>query len=124
MRIEILEAPCNLKLGDRVRLKVFMHHLPFFWESSITEYQPNTIFVDITKHSPFALWKHYHIFEPRDGGTLMTDRVEYKLPFSILGEIANHVFVKSELECIFSARHKKALLCFSETKKDRNGSVT
>jgi ligand-binding SRPBCC domain-containing protein len=39
----------------------------------------------------------------------MTDRIEYKLPFSIFGEFANYFIVKDELERIFTTRHKKAL---------------
>ena len=112
--IKIIDAPCNLKLKDRVRLKVYMYHVPFYWESMIIDYEQNVSFTDSLRDGPFSLWKHYHLFEPHKKGTLMIDRIEYKLPFSMLGEIANCFIVKDELERIFATRHKKALEHFSK----------
>lgn len=107
--IKILDAPCNLKLKDKVKLMVSMYHIPFYWESTIIDYEQNVRFIDSLERGPFSLWKHYHLFESHKKGTLMTDRIEYKLPFSVFGEIANHFIVKDELEQIFATRHKKAL---------------
>jgi NADH dehydrogenase len=39
-----------------------------------------------------------------DGGTLMTDEVEYELPFGPLGDIAHRLVVRAELERIFGYR--------------------
>ncbi len=38
----------------------------------------------------------------------MTDIIHYKLPFWFLGDIANSLFVKKQLENIFDYRFKKA----------------
>lgn len=112
--INIIDAPCNLKLEDRIRLKVYMHRVPFYWESTIIDYEQNVRFTDSLKHGPFSLWRHYHLFDPHKRGTLMIDRIEYQLPFSILGDIASYFIVKDELERIFSTRHKKALEHFNK----------
>ena len=91
-----------------------MYGISFLWEAEVIEYNKNVNFVDFLRHGPFALWRHYHLFEAREGGTLMTDRVEYKPPLCILGEIANHLFIRNELERIFAVRHRKAIEHFKE----------
>jgi ligand-binding SRPBCC domain-containing protein len=50
------------------------------------------------------MWHHEHIFEPKDSGVLMTDRISYKLPMGILGRLAHSVFVRKKLRRIFEFR--------------------
>ena len=45
-------------------------------------------------------------FEEKDGGVLMTDIITYKPPFGILGDIANFLFIKKQLDSIFDYRFK------------------
>ena len=49
------------------------------WRSKITAWQPPTRFVDEQVRGPYRLWVHEHILEPRDGGTVVRDRVRYAL---------------------------------------------
>ena len=109
INLEVLNAPCDLKLGGIIQLRVYMYGVSFFWEAEIIEYKQNIRFTDSLNHGPFSFWKHYHLFKACKGGTLMTDRIEYKLPWSILGEIAHYFFGREKLEQIFITRHKKAL---------------
>jgi ligand-binding SRPBCC domain-containing protein len=109
LKVRILNAPHYVKPGDSVHLWCSLYGLPFYWKATVTEYEQDLSFVDCMNHGPFAMWRHSHFFESRNGGTLMTDRIEYMLPFSFFGEMAYHLFVKNELERIFTVRHKKAL---------------
>ena len=52
------------------------------------------------------MWHHQHHFKEVPGGVEMTDIVHYKLPFWFLGDIANSVFVKKQLNDIFDYRFK------------------
>lgn len=115
--VKIVGAPCYVELGDIVTLKVSLHALSFRWETMIIEYEKNVRFVDILRHGPFSVWRHHHIFEAQDKGTFMTDRIEYKVGFSLFGGFASHFFVRGELERIFESRHKKALQHFKQNKK-------
>ena len=45
------------------------------------------MFADEQLRGPYALWHHTHVFEDAQGGTRMTDRVRYRLPFGPLGEV-------------------------------------
>lgn len=51
-------------------------------------------FRDEQLKGPFGKLRHEHIFEERDGGTLMTDRMFVEAPLWILGKIADVIFVK------------------------------
>jgi ligand-binding SRPBCC domain-containing protein len=60
--------------------------------------------VDVQLKGPYKLWRHTHAFAERDGGTAMTDTVEYALPFGIVGRIVNRLQVARDLERIFDYR--------------------
>ena len=64
-------------------------------------------FVDKQRFGPYSMWHHQHHFKTVEGGVEMTDIVHYKLPFWFLGDIANTVFVKKQLQGIFDFRWKK-----------------
>ena len=51
-----------------------------------------------------ALWEHTHTFEPVEGGTLLTDRVRYAIPYGPLGMLAHVAFVRRDLRRIFDYR--------------------
>ncbi|QQR80723.1 MAG: TIGR01777 family protein [Deltaproteobacteria bacterium] len=54
--------------------------LPVKWTTLITQWMPNKSFQDVQLKGPYAKWHHTHTFEPMGDGTLVTDRVEYKVP--------------------------------------------
>ena len=76
------------------------------WVTEITHVADQSFFVDEQRFGPYRMWHHEHHFEIQGNGVLMTDRVSYKLPFGILGRIAHRIFVKKQLEQIFSFREK------------------
>lgn len=76
------------------------------WVTEITQIQEKQFFVDEQRFGPYRMWHHEHHFEVQGNGVLMTDRVSYKLPFGIFGRIAHWVFVKKQLQTIFSFREK------------------
>lgn len=74
------------------------------WVTEITHIKDNEYFVDEQRIGPYAMWHHEHKIEPIDGGVLMTDIVTYQPPLGILGAIANHLFIKNQLQHIFEFR--------------------
>src|SRR5258706_8915416 len=82
-------------------------NVPLYWKTEIRNVAAPGYFMDNQRKGPFGIWQHQHFFKAIDGGTEMTDIVLYKNPLSILGEIANILFVKRMLKNIFAFRFKK-----------------
>ncbi len=81
--------------------------IPLFWMTEITHVRPKQFFVDEQRFGPYSLWHHQHHFRPIDGGVEMTDLIHYKVPGWFVGDIANKLFISTQLEEIFEFRYKK-----------------
>jgi ligand-binding SRPBCC domain-containing protein len=83
--------------------------IPMTWVTEISQVVEKQYFVDEQKIGPYAFWHHQHIIEPHENGVMMTDIVSYKPPLGFLGSIANWLFIRRQLEGIFSYR-KEAMI--------------
>lgn len=83
-----------------------LHGIPVEWRTEILDWKKNEAFTDTQLKGPYELWHHTHSFEPLAGGTLMRDRVVYKLPFGFLGDLFALWKVKGDVEKIFAYRRK------------------
>ena len=82
-----------------------MRQLPFpvavEWRVRIAAVEPPARIVDVAERSPFAAWRHEHLFQPLGPGrTLMTDRVTYRLPLGALGRLADRLLVRRQLTAL------------------------
>jgi ligand-binding SRPBCC domain-containing protein len=81
--------------------------IPLFWRTEIIEVRDHEFFVDVQRKGPYSQWQHTHLFNEIPGGVEMTDMVQYKNPFGIMGRWANKLLVKRELHKIFEYRFRK-----------------
>ena len=81
--------------------------LRVYWMTEITHVVPGRYFVDEQRRGPYRLWHHQHHFREIEGGIEMTDIVHYQLPLGFLGTLVHQLFVKRQLEMIFSYRREK-----------------
>lgn len=77
------------------------------WVSEITQYEHKKYFVDIQLYGPYALWHHKHFVHEIDGGVMMEDIIDYKVPLGILGQLVHPFLVKPKLESIFNYRKEQ-----------------
>lgn len=89
--------------------------IPLYWMTEITHVEDKKYFVDEQRFGPYSMWHHQHHFKVVDGGVEMTDIVHYKLPLWFLGDIANTLFVKKQLQHIFDYRYKIVEQQFAST---------
>ena len=75
----------SIGLGEEVTWRAVHFGLPFQMTSRITELARPTRFVDEQVRGPFRWFRHEHLFEANDAGTLMTDRVSFQAPLGGLG---------------------------------------
>ncbi|WP_217915834.1 SRPBCC family protein [Miltoncostaea marina] len=82
--------------------------LTITWRVRIEIVEPPHRIVDVAERSPFAAWRHEHIFQPLGPGrTLMTDRVTYRLPGGPVGRVAGRLIVRPLLARAFAGRHRR-----------------
>lgn len=102
---EIADQP--IYEGMTIEYKVSpLFHIPMKWKSRITRVEYQKGFTDFQELGPYKLWNHRHEFIPNNKGVLMKDRLNYELPFGLLGRIAHTVLVKKRLDKIFEYRHE------------------
>lgn len=101
--------------GAGSRILISLRPLPFVplrlrWIAEIVEFTTNQFFCDRQVSGPFAYWQHKHLVRPMDHqgrpGTLLTDEIDYQLPFGVLGAIA-HNLVRRQMEQAFTYRSQK-----------------
>jgi len=97
-------GPIPMRAGALIDYRIKLFGVPLRWRTRIEAYERETRFVDVQLRGPYRLWEHTHEFRDAPGGTLMTDRVDYAVPFGIAGEAARLLFVRRTLERIFDYR--------------------
>jgi ligand-binding SRPBCC domain-containing protein len=85
------------------------------WVTRITVFDPPDRFVDIQEQGPYRFWRHEHTFEDLNGHTLMRDRVEYDMPFGLIGDVVQRLVVASQLRKIFEHRTRKIARLFASS---------
>lgn len=106
LRFRMLTSPpIRMGRGTLLEYRLQLFGVRFYWKTLIEQWSPEDSFVDSQLKGPYSLWRHTHEFEELDRDrTLMRDRVEYRIPFGILGRVAHRLFVKKALKKIFDYR--------------------
>ncbi len=105
LRFRVLgSSDARLREGTLIDYRLSLHGLPVRWRSRIEVWRPDDAFVDRQVRGPYTLWHHRHTFEPHAGGTLVRDRVNYRLPFGAFGELLAGRLVARDLGRIFDYR--------------------
>ncbi len=86
------------------------------WMTEITHVQDHQYFVDEQRFGPYALWHHQHHFKEITGGVLMTDILDYAIPYSLIGRLSNRLFVGRQIEKIFAYRNQAIIDMFGAYK--------
>lgn len=109
MRFKILTpSPIEMKEGALIDYTVRILGCPIRWRTLITKYDPPNIFVDQQLKGPYSLWHHTHTFTKiSDNETLIKDIVTYSIPFGFIGRAVHSIYIKKDLDRIFSYRKNK-----------------
>ena len=90
------------------------------WVTEITHVQEGHYFVDEQRFGPYSLWHHKHFIKETKGGIIMEDIIDYKIPFGILGQLAQILFIKKQLITIFKFRENKLIELFGAVDNNPN----
>jgi ligand-binding SRPBCC domain-containing protein len=118
MNFEIVQGgDAAMYEGQIIEYRVeFIRGVRSLWLTEIAHVWEGEYFVDEQRIGPYRFWYHEHIFEKDTNGTKMTDRVTYAIPFGVLGDLLNAVWISKRLKKIFDFRGKKITELFGEAK--------
>jgi ligand-binding SRPBCC domain-containing protein len=95
-----------LGLGDEVTRRAWHFGLPWRLTSRITAFNRPRQLIDEEVRGPFHRFRHEHLFEPVDGGSRMTDIVEFEAPAGWLGRLAERFVLASYLRTLIEERNR------------------
>src|SRR5215469_9615209 len=84
------------------------------WVALVEDFHWNERFCDRQVEGPFRYWRQCHRVQEwqsektGEHGTLLIDTIEYELPFTMFGHLANRFAVRGMLENLFEHRHRRA----------------
>lgn len=109
-RVVSVEGDFPVSTGAHVTMAIRQRPMPLAmrWRVRIEAVDPPRRIVDVAERSPFAAWRHEHLFAPAGPGRcLMTDRLTYRLPGGPLGRLADRLVVRRQLTRAFAERHRR-----------------
>ena len=108
-------SPIEMKEGTLIDYTVNILGFPLRWRTLITKFDPPNIFVDQQLKGPYSLWHHTHKFKKiNEKETLIQDVVVYSIPFSFIGSFVHSIYIKKDLDKIFSFRAEKIKEIFND----------
>jgi ligand-binding SRPBCC domain-containing protein len=110
--------------GPGSRITFSFRILPFLpirlpWEALIEDFVWNESFSDVQIRGPFKSWRHTHTIQPTaQPGVIVSDAIDYELPFGPFSALANTLFIRPLLAGIFNHRqHRTAELLAAATTR-------
>jgi ligand-binding SRPBCC domain-containing protein len=114
----ITPQPIIMRQGTLIDYTIRVLGFPVHWTTIIEDYQPPHRFVDVQLRGPYKYWHHTHEFSAVPGGTMISDRVRYLLPFEPFSRLAHNVIVRRQLAHIFEHRAKMIKKIFTEARPE------
>ena len=108
----------TIEEGTLLNYRFKVRGVPMCWQSMIVDWRKGQRFSDIQINGPYALWHHTHEFIQKDGGSLIRERVIYRVPLCVPGDILIHPCIRKDLEKIFTHRRKMIEEHFRPAAKD------
>jgi uncharacterized protein len=106
-QVEVLERRGGIKDGGRLVFALKSWPFQVRWEAVHRDYEEGRQFRDVQIAGPFAEWSHTHRILPDGAGSILEDRIVYRLPGGILGERLAGGTTRRTLERTFRFRHAR-----------------
>ncbi len=103
--LKVIGKDNHIKDGARVDLLMKAGPFPVPWRARHTGYEPAVFFRDEQERGPFRTFIHTHSFrEESPHQSTLNDRIDYELPFGMLGDFFAG-FIEKQLSQTFKYRH-------------------
>lgn len=94
------------ELGDTITWEATHFGIRQQLSVEITKFNRPYFFEDKMLKGAFKSMQHEHHFEEKDGKTIMTDKFQYEVPYSIAGEIFNFITLKRYMTSFLITRNQ------------------
>ena len=95
-----------MALDDTVTWEAVHFGIRQRFTSKITAFDRPRMFIDEMQRGAFKRWRHTHLFEPGQGGTLMIDKVDFASPLGMFGKMVDAVFLHRYMTRLLSTRNE------------------
>ena len=95
-----------IELDEQVTWRARAFGLTHYHTSRITSFDRPRHFRDEMVEGRFETFKHDHYFEKADGGTRMTDVIDFQAPYGVLGRIVDFIILKPYLRALIDVRNQ------------------
>jgi ligand-binding SRPBCC domain-containing protein/uncharacterized membrane protein len=107
-KIEVVQAPSSVEVGQLADVVLIFGPLRVPWSSRIVSVEPGRSFTDEQLSGPWSYWRHEHRFDKAgEQGSILEDRVTYRVPGDLVGELLGGWIAELQLSRLFSFRHRK-----------------
>ena len=113
LTVQEIDCEKQARPGGTFRIRARQFGLPIRWTGQWEKAEAPVLLVDTALSSPFAIWRHSHIFSKHPQGALLTDRVEYLLKGGFAGRIVSRWILPLVFAGMFRSRHEATRRHFS-----------
>jgi hypothetical protein len=105
MEVEFPEPPGVLRPQSEFALKFTRFGKSVLARFRVDEMKPRELFAYRQTEGFFKSWVHTQLLSPHDSKTtLMTDVVDFTMPYGVLGALADDLFVRTDIEKLLKHR--------------------
>ncbi|MDT5122566.1 MAG: hypothetical protein QOC96_2048 [Acidobacteriota bacterium] len=106
-KARVVQPAPDLRVGSTAIVETRLFGLfPVRWVAKHTLYDPPRMFEDVQVSGPFHSWRHRHIVEPHQDGSILRDDVEYEPPLGFIGRLSAPLLIVPRLRRLFDYRHR------------------
>ena len=102
--VELLTRAATMTTGAVFDYRLRWLGVPIRWRAFVREYDSPYRFLDVQLRGPYARWEHRHRFLEEDDGTVVEDRVVYRLPLGPIGRALHAAVVGRQLRAAWDYR--------------------
>jgi ligand-binding SRPBCC domain-containing protein len=113
LTVQEIDCEKQARPGGTFRIRATQFGLPIRWTGQWEKAEAPGLLVDTALRSPFAIWRHSHIFSKHPQGAFLTDRVEYLLKGGFAGRIVSRWILPLVFAGMFRSRHEATRRHFS-----------
>jgi ligand-binding SRPBCC domain-containing protein len=105
--VTVRNAPPVMQAGAVLDYEMRWLGVPMRWRAFVREFDAPYRFLDVQLRGPYARWEHCHRFLDKDGGTVVDDRIVYRLPLGAAGRLLHAALVKRQLAAVWTFRTRR-----------------